>query len=309
MKKNKRTLIVYQMYEENEITDFFLDNGVVYDKNVDYVFVINVSDFERDPIGFKPSEKFNNAIESVSAKVFYRDNTGKDFGGYSCVVDRFSKSGLIDLYDFFIFMNQTLIGPLLPDWSKDLFHWSSVFTSLINERDRLAGLSINCWIFSGWEREGLKLPFFHLSPDGNGVFAPHVQTMLFVMDKLSLKLASDEGIFDYKNILEDKHRTIIEKEIRLSEIILLNNYNIASVLDCSRGVDFRKGVFDEAWGDIWSNEHFLSLKTDNSNKWKNEVKKMRKTHPYETIFVKANRGTEKQKAFISNLIKNKKYKQ
>jgi len=279
------------MYKETETTDFFLDNGVTHNKNVDYIFVVNVPDFVKDPIGFKPSEKFNNTIESVSAKVFYRDNTGGDFGGYSCVVDRLLKTGLIDSYDFFIFLNQTVLGPVLPSWSKNLFHWSDALVNLINEKDRLAGLSINCFYSRNWHLNTLKLPLYSLSKDGNWIFAPHVQTMLFATDRLGLNLAIDGGIFDYENIIEDKESIIMNKEVNLSEIMLLNNYNIASLLENAHGIDFRQGNFDEAWTDVW---------WDSPPEWnaKNDV------HPCKMLFIKANRGTEKQKAFVSGFIEN-----
>jgi len=310
--KNKRTLIIYQMFKETEVTDFFLDHGVTCDENIDYVFVINVPDISTDPIGFCPSEKFNNIIESVSAKVLYRDNTGRDFGGYACVLDSYLKTGLIDSYDFFVFMNQTLIGPLLPDWSKNLFHWSSIFTNLINEKDKLAGLSINCLIPREKKRDGLELPLYSLTPDGRSVFAPHVQTMLFAMDKLGLGLALDAGIFDYKSPIKEKERIILEKEIRLSEVMLQSNYNIASIQGYSQGIDFRRGNFNEAWDNPWASPSHKHARHDIGflGSMQTHARKSRE-HFYKMIFVKSSPdwgkvGRNENRNFISSFTKSEK---
>jgi len=321
--EDKRTLIIYQMFKETEVTDFFLDHGVTHDKNVDYVFVINTPDFKVEPFGFSPSEKFMNTCESISAKVLYRENKGTDFGGYSCVVDKYLKTGLLDSYDFFIFMNQTMIGPLLPHWSNNLFHWSSIFTNLINETDKLAGVTINCVIDREIEGKrvdsmGLELPLYSLTPEGK-IYAPHVQTQLFVMDKVSLGLAVNAGIFDYENVVEDKGHIIVGKEVRLSEVMLQNNYNIASIQGYSQGIDFRMGNFNEAWDNPWGTikKKVWRKTADDVGGMENipfagtliESADQSREYFYKTVFMKSARGWGKEsrrlnKNFISNFSKN-----
>jgi len=241
----KRTLITYALYKENEGLDFFLDNGVIYDENVDYIFVVNVDN------EFKPSEKFNNTIQGVSAKVFQRDNVGLDFGGYSCVVDRISKSRLIDSYDYFIFMNQTITGPLASEGVWDgKSHWSNLFTQKINDKDKLVGITINCFSF----------PCMY-TPD------PHVQSMIFATDKIGLNLAIEKNIFDYKNILTDKDEIVVKKEIELSRVFLNAGYNISCMLPSYEGEDFTQGLPKNAQGCVWSMGHVFAVATETGWEW------------------------------------------
>jgi hypothetical protein len=279
---SKRTLIIYALYKETLETDFFLDNGVKHDPNVDYVFVVNIDSYNKGKgdYRFLPSEKFNNAVESVKGKVMLRDNIGLDFGGYSCAVDRLIKSDLIDKYDYFFFINQTVIGPIFPVWYKNRTHWSNLFTCLINDRDKLVGPTINCFGDSNaLGKSGAGFTGFYKTEELH-VWSPHVQTWAFAMDKIGLRIAIDNGIFDYENPLKDKQKIIDRREIRLSSVILKSNYNIASMLNCSRGKDFRgvkslgyaRKIKFNQWGDVYAHGHLGE-----------------KVHPYETIFHKNNR--------------------
>ncbi|MAH46741.1 hypothetical protein CMI37_13010 [Candidatus Pacearchaeota archaeon] len=275
-----------------------MDNGVKYDKDVDYMFVVNIDGFslksevdsKTNPSFFSPSEKFGNALEGVSAKLMMRDNVGRDFGGYSCVVDRLVSNGLINEYDYFVFLNQTVTGPLFPRWYDNKRHWSNLFTDLINEKDKLIGATINCYgrmkgdqpkdprIGSHLIWDNYKEP----TMDDTHPWAPHVQSFCFAMDRTAIEIAIDNNIFDYNNIVDDYPSIVVEKEMRLSEVMLSNGYNIASLLDCSYGIDFR-GVNHgkearergwQPWNDIYCHAYFDE-----------------KCHPYETVFVKSNRST------------------
>ena len=132
----KRTLIIYALYKESSQVRFFLDHGVKYDQDVDYTFVANVEGFSQGRGIFAPSERLTNSIEAVRGKVMLRDNEGRDFGGYSCVVDRLIKNDLIKEYDYFLFLNQTVTGPVFPRWYEGECHWSNLITDLINEQDK-----------------------------------------------------------------------------------------------------------------------------------------------------------------------------
>lgn len=65
----------------------------------------------------------------------------------------------------------------------------------------------------------------------------------------------------------------MDKEIRMSRVMLENNYNIACMLSCSNNYDFRKEKHPNAWQDpLFPNSYFKE-----------------NVHPYETIFIKNNR--------------------
>ena len=251
-----KTLIIYSLYEETSETDFFLKNGIINNLDTDYVFVVN-------DLNFKPSNVFLDAQKKLGSRcrLILRDNIGYDFGGYSCVVDTFTKEGKINSYEYFVFLNQTVTGPFFPSWYKDPENnWAKLFTEKINEETKLVGISINCF----YKDMGLK----------EFIYQPHVQSMLFATDKVGLNLLVEYSIFDYPNIHTSKIWIVMDKEIKMSRIMLENNYNIACMLSCSNGCDFRKGKPSNAWEDpLFPNLYFEE-----------------NVHPYETIFIKNNRN-------------------
>ena len=124
-----KTLIIYSLYKETSETDFFLKNGIIDNLDTDYVFIVN-------NLNFKPSNVFLDAQKKLGSRcrLMLRDNIGYDFGGYSCVVDAFTKEGKINSYEYFVFLNQTVTGPFFPSWYKDPENnWAKLFTGKINE--------------------------------------------------------------------------------------------------------------------------------------------------------------------------------
>ena len=257
-----KTLIIYSLYEETSETDFFLKNGIINNLDTDYVFVVN-------DLNFKPSNVFLDAQKKLGSRcrLILRDNIGYDFGGYSCVVDTFTKEGRINSYEYFVFLNQTVTGPFFPSWYKDPENnWAKLFTEKINQGTKLVGITINCFYHEVIRNENVI--------NKRRLYSPHVQSMLFATDKVGLNLLVEYSIFDYPNIHTSKIWIVMDKEIKMSRIMLENNYNIACMLSCSNGCDFRKGKPSNAWRDaLFSNSYFKE-----------------NVHPYETIFIKNNRN-------------------
>ena len=253
---SNKTLIIYALYEETVETDFFLDNGIIDDENVDYIFVVN-------DLNFSPSEKFSKTTANLSDRcsVFYRENIGYDFGGYAYAVDHITKNKKIDSYDFFVFLNQTVIGPIFPAWYKcSKNNWAELFTNKITETVKISGASINCFYFDMEKQEW--------------IYSPHVQTMLFATDRVGLDIGIKKRILSYDNVMADKMWVVMAKEIEFSKSVLEAGYNISCLLSRAKGINFKEG-FEGAWKDPWFPEGDLWVKEN--------------IHPYETVFFKNNR--------------------
>ena len=251
-----KTLITYSLYKETSETDFFLKNGIIDNLDTDYVFIVN-------DLNFKPSNVFLDAQKKLGSRcrLMLRDNIGYDFGGYSCVVDTFTKEGKINSYEYFVFLNQTVTGPFFPNWYKDVENnWAKLFTRKITKETKLVGISINC-VYKDMEKNEY-------------IYSPHVQSMFFTTDRIGLKLLVENSMFNYPNIHTIKEWIIMDKEIKMSRIMLENNYNIECALSCSSNYDFRKEKHPNAWQDpLFPNSYFKE-----------------NVHPYETIFIKNNRN-------------------
>lgn len=117
-----KTLVLYVFHLFNERVQYFIDNAIFYDDNIDFIMISN----DR-----------NNVFEVPTyVKKFFRDNIGFDFGGWS---DALLTYDLYKQYDNFIFINSSVIGPF-----NDSGKWTDVFLNRLNVNNvKLIGSTIN----------------------------------------------------------------------------------------------------------------------------------------------------------------------
>lgn len=183
-----------------------------------------------------------------------RQNVGLDFGAWG---EGLMENNRFENYSHFIFLNSSVVGPFVAPYCDR--RWTDVFLSKLNDETRLVGSCINAM------RRPLSLA--------------HVQSFAFAMDRPALDLLRSKHIFrNYSTKLE----AIEEGEIRMSRCILQQGWNIACFLACYKDVDFR----------------FVSKKpSEYPNEFLDDVAFPgwyygQTTHPYEVLFVKANRGQD-----------------
>jgi hypothetical protein len=201
-----RTLCIYALHEYNYNVDFFINNGLFNDPNVDFYFVIN-----------NPDLKIHNLPHDINCTVINRSNINLDNGAWSHVL--FTKNNdtfLYEKYDYFIFLNGTVRGPFLPVWQKDK-NWAKLFTDQLTDDLKLFGTMI-CF-------------FDHKA---------HVQSMCFATDRVGLQIGIDNKIFEQDGPPLCKSTICIQKEIGYSTAILDAGYNIGCMLKAYDNIDFRK---------------------------------------------------------------------
>lgn len=217
-----KTLISYVYFETPESLynlEFFIHSALKTDGDV--YLVIN-------------GEKCSLELPS-NLKVIKRPNIGFDTGGHKSVLDIVNVSD----YDYFIFLNSSVIGPFLPTYyTKD---WTCVFTDLITDKVKLVGTSIS------W-----------LSHNDKGGYGPKVEGFAWCTDRIGLQLLMNKKTIFYDHKTKDD--AIINGEYAITKCILEANYNIDCLLYKYQGLNWleeikkksfspnfpsRKGSYDE----------------------------------------------------------------
>ena len=196
---NKKLLVLYVFHIYNDRVEQFIKNCIFYDENVDFIIISN--------------DKNNKFKVPDYVKTLYRDNIGYDFGGWS---DALLRDNLYEKYDNFIFVNSSVIGPFLPSYYKD--KWTDIYINGIQNNVKLFGSTINTC--------------------GDPLNKSHVQSYIFSMDKTTLKYLIKCEIFSITNYAKTFNDAIWKKEVLMSTKIIKNNWNIGSLLQYYKNVDF-----------------------------------------------------------------------
>lgn len=237
----KNTLVLYTFHKYDNNVEYFIKNGIFKDNTVDFIFIIN------DP-------SLSITLPDY-VKIIKRINSGYDFGAWS---EGLLTNNLYQNYDKFIFVNSSVIGPIVPPYFKG--KWTDIFTNGITDTIKLYGSTINS---VGLKNEDNK----------------HVQSYAFCTDKIGIKILIDNEIFSLTNQISTHQDVINQKELKMSQEIISNNFNIGCILNYYKNFDFRINIFDK--------KLFHNL-THNRNYFNENL------HPYEVIFIKDKYITNKE---------------
>jgi hypothetical protein len=179
-----KNIILYAYYKgdsDGEVAlDFFLKYGVKQDSNYDYYFINS---------GELTTQKLPSFF-----KVIQRENVGYDFGAWSDAILSID----ISKYDYFIFLNNSSIGPCMPRYAKHIF-WPELFYNHIDEKVKLVGCTINFDIME------------------------HIQSYVFCVDKIGLNALIKNNIL-IKNLNKDKQAIINDHEVKMLSSIKKEGY-------------------------------------------------------------------------------------
>jgi len=130
----------------------------------------------------------------------------------------------LSTYDYFVFVNCGVTGPAPPS-ARRTGPWTSHFTTLLDERVKMTGLSMNCKLVDG----------------------VHVQSMMYAVDKTGLEIIAKSGaIFD---CLEEPHKNqldyIVEMyEKKMGKVILDAGYALRPLIGGSDLIVTKSNVRD-----------------------------------------------------------------
>ena len=242
-----KLLVLYVFHIYNNRVKHFIDNCIFYDENIDFIIISNDK---------------NNVFDVPDyVTIFFRDNIGYDFGGWS---DALLTNNLYTKYDNFIFVNSSVIGPFVPSYYKN--KWTDIYVNGLSDNVKLFGSTINTM------RDPLN--------------RSHVQSYIFSMNKTTLKYLIDCEIFSVINYANTFDDAIWNKEILMSRKIIQNNWNIGSLLINYKNVDF-----------TFSNKKPEEYNIQFLDDIMNECSKNVLWNIYEVVFIKGNRMSYK---WVSN---------
>lgn len=200
--KTKKILILYVIHEINDNFLFFMKKGYIDDLNYDFYIIINNLDLKID-LPFKKNLHIIN-----------RENIGLDFGGWNYVL---FMNDLYKNYDYFFFINSTMLGPFVPKWNEK--NWIEIFINKISDSIKLIGC--NC--------------------------CPFIQSSFFVTDIIGLNLLISNNIF--KKDLNPSKKEIIDYKLDITYVIK-TKYDIycfskSTIIDPSEVIFVKSNAFKD----------------------------------------------------------------
>ncbi|KAF9875569.1 hypothetical protein CkaCkLH20_06950 [Colletotrichum karsti] len=200
--------------------------------------------------------------EKKNIQVVNRPNTCFDLGAYGEVL---RKDNLYKKYKRFITLNASIRGPFLPHWGSKSC-WSDLYLDRITDKVKLVGMTANCW------------PRFH------------VQSMIWATDSVGIDLllnppksSSVSDDFGTENDpvgmagCYDGWNHAVHAEIGATSTFLKQGYQVDLMMSAfHKSKNYIEECDSSTNGDVlWNGKYFGT-----------------NVHPYETIFIKANRDID-----------------
>ena len=166
-------------------------------------------------------------------------------------------------YDSFIFVNSSVKGPYIPRDYKD--HWTSIYLNGLTDTVKLFGSTINCC----------------LSVYGPKAIDPvnesHIQSYIFSMKRDTLDYLIEERIFTKRRYITNFIELIIEREFKMSRLIINKGWNIGCLMQLYKDIDFtfktqNKNInylgdvmLPEYYNKLWTVEDLVFIKNNRIN--------------------------------------------
>ncbi|CAG8960505.1 hypothetical protein HYFRA_00008225 [Hymenoscyphus fraxineus] len=256
-----RPLILYAYFETENSRgnlEFFLRHGL--HAGADFLFILNGENKAEDII---PKEK--------NIRWVHRPNDCYDLGAFAEVL---LKDDLYKRYNRYITMNASIRGPFLPYWATGC--WSDMYLDRVTEVKKLVGMTFNC------------------HPNN------HVQSMIWATDRVGMEILlfpteaqieatraslpphnPDEPVPPFTapgiNSCPHQYWDAVAVEVYSTPLIKAAGYDVDVIMtafhkndryqeECFRNVDYKDTLYEGTY--------FGTT-----------------IHPYDTVFAKANRGT------------------
>ena len=159
---------------------------------------------------------------------FYTENKNYDYGGYCHALAQIND---IDKYDTCIFVNSSVRGPFTVSYFDG--DWTWLFTKWLDSDTHLVGATMNLMI-GEWS-------IFDYLEDDYGYPKPHshVQTTAYALSHEALQYLLKIGFYDDREQMS-KNETIAMYELRLSQEIKKQGWNIKTMCAPYNTIDYRK---------------------------------------------------------------------
>tara|TARA_E500000178_G_C17034463_1_gene762542 strand:- start:2400 stop:3299 length:900 start_codon:yes stop_codon:yes gene_type:complete len=204
--KDKKILVLYVFHQYNDRVKHFIKECIFYDENVTFLLICNDA---------KEFHKSKSIDCPDYVRVIKRENIGYDFAGWS---EGLFQNDYYKGFDYFLFINSSVMGPFQS--KDDKRNYVDIYVEPLNKNNiKLFGSTINT--------------------QENPTVRSHVQSYIFSVDRESLDYLIKKEIFSLSNISNTFQNAIDDKEIKMSRVILENNWNIGCLHKYYNNVDFR----------------------------------------------------------------------
>jgi hypothetical protein len=251
-----RTLVIYHYFEKN----------VEYAKNLAHFLLFGWS-ADCDYLVVVAGAFAAELPKRDNVRYLFTENRNNDYGGFCAAIEALGDG--VAHYDHVLFVNASVRGPFLPPFSTR--PWHSVFIERLCDEVGLVGSTIN--ILSD---QSAFARLYRRKFGGEGPVS-HVQTLAYAMPIAVLQRLRQVGFYRDRPLL-DKAEVIAGYELRLSRLVLENGWNITALLPEYSTIDYRTGHGEinptSEEGDAHCALAYFG----------------RSPHPFETIFIKTNRG-------------------
>ena len=155
-------------------------------------------------------------------------NFGQDFAGYSTLIN----TGALDNYNHLFFVNCTVRGPFVSSYFNA--SWLHPFLNQLTDDTHLCGATINILHAD----RPFHILYQEAYPDHPHPYS-HVQSSTHMMTKLCFEMLRCVGFYERLTSLT-KEQAVIECEIKMSQLVKANGWNISCVLPPYNLIDYRK---------------------------------------------------------------------
>jgi hypothetical protein len=251
-----RSLVIYHFFEKD----------LNYVKNLAHFLLFACTD-ESDYLIVIAGAHTIELPHRSNVRYLFAENRNSDYGGYCQAMQLYGHEILT--YDFIFFVNSSVRGPFLPTICD--LNWQEIYRSKLVDDVGLVGTTINILQLGSIHAENYSKKYGGTEPYS------HVQSMAYAMPRHTLAFLVEQGFY-VDNERRSKVAIIEDYELRLSQLILANGWNIASLLPEYANIDFRK-------------PHYNINPTATSGDLNVPMNYFGRTpHPFEVVFTKTNRN-------------------
>jgi hypothetical protein len=217
-----RVFVSYAFYnggiEAERNLKFFLNHGVLPSSTFDIEFGMVIKGECRCAPCEQPGRFLQDATYEKLLTVRQESNEGFDFGAHTSMLDFLAKEKRLP-YDYYIFLNCGVIGPILPSFMPKSWHWASAFTEKMTDTVGLVGTSITC-----------------LPKKDRGVYGPKVEGFAFALSANALDVVRTHGTSFKQH--ETKIHAIIKGEYAMTNTIMEHKIGIDCLLLAYQGINW-----------------------------------------------------------------------
>jgi hypothetical protein len=252
----KRACVLYHFYEANQNYVKNFQHFLTFATNIEadfYCVIAGNCSFDLPTI--------NNV------NYIFTENKNWDYGGYAIAL---KEHITVDSYEYFAFINSSVRGPFIPP----VIHqpWIDSFISLFSDHVGGVGSAIDILPSESAESHYFQARYSHYPTP-----LSHIQTTAYVLSHKAIKVLLANRFYEISENLS-KEEIICRYEILLSQILLKNGLNIKCLLPEYNKIDYRQA------------HNNINPTSYNGDPTTPDGYFGRTIHPYESIFIKTQRG-------------------